>query len=425
LKHSPNATPQGNRIVGGRLNLDSFPDSAYAHELRRGLGTLRFDSPLETEYTFAHLRRVHLRVRVWFSLTLALAVFFTANQVHREGAWNLLSVAHWGVLIPCTGALVYLAWSRLYERFYLPAARILVPLFCVLISVFIAIALTHGKDEQLAQLTVNLVAVFFFAGLLFRQALLSSAVILIAFAVAAIAVGLPSPIFVKSMVIMSLTSGLAAIIYRDVEQAYRRNFLEEALIRELVSRDGLTGLMNRRGFDEHLLRVWQHAFRDQRPLAVLMIDIDHFKGYNDQFGHQAGDVAIRSVAHAIQGFARRPLDVAARYGGEEFAVILYDLAFPHIVDTAERLREAVQNLKMVSDARNTEAYAGVTISVGVGVAIPTIGRTPEGAVQLADEALYEAKQAGRNRVIAKGLEAYRLLNTGTFARRSVAIRGGD
>ncbi len=118
-------------------------------------------------------------------------------------------------------------------------------------------------------------------------------------------------------------------------------------------------------------------------------------------------------------------NVAARYGGEEFAVVLYDLAFPHVLDTAERLREAVQNLEMVSSSKNTEAYAEVTISVGVGVAIPTIGRTPEGAVQLADEALYEAKQAGRNRVVAKGPEAYRLLDTGAFARRSAGLRRGD
>jgi diguanylate cyclase (GGDEF)-like protein len=200
-----------------------------------------------------------------------------------------------------------------------------------------------------------------------------------------------------------------------VEHAYRRNFLEDALISELVARDGLSGLMNRRAFDEHLLRVWQHALRDSRPIAVLFIDIDHFKRHNDNWGHQAGDLALRRVAQVIQGFARRPLDLAARYGGEEFAVILYDMTLPHIQDLAERLREAVQDLRSTP----REATAGptgieVTVSVGVGVAIPSIGRTPQGVVQLADEALYEAKQTGRNRVVVRGTDAYKLLDTGAF-----------
>jgi diguanylate cyclase (GGDEF)-like protein len=180
--------------------------------------------------------------------------------------------------------------------------------------------------------------------------------------------------------------------------------------------------MNRRAFDEHLLRVWQHALRDQRSIAVLMIDIDHFKRYNDDFGHQAGDLALRSVARIIQGFARRPLDLAARYGGEEFAVILYDLALPHVQEMAESLRKGVQNLQI--EPHEAEAAPGreVTVSVGVGLAAPVIGRTPQGAVQLADEALYEAKQAGRNRVVVKGTDAYMLLNTGAFTTRKDSRR---
>jgi diguanylate cyclase (GGDEF)-like protein len=405
-----------------RLNLEDFPDSAYAHELRRGLARLRFEAPLEAEYAVAHLQRVRLRVRIWFSVTVVLAVLFTADQVRRAGLWSLITLVHMGALVPCAVTLVWLAWSRQYERFYLPAARVLVPIFGALIAAFIALAITDGRDEQLAGLTVNLVAVFFFAGLMFRQAIFTTAIMCIAFAAAALAVSLPHAMLLKSMVIITLTSVIAAIVYRDVEQSYRRNFLEDALIGELVARDGLSGLMNRRAFDEHLLRVWQHALRDQRSIAVLMIDIDHFKRYNDDFGHQAGDLALRSVARIIQGFARRPLDLAARYGGEEFAVILYDLALPHVQEMAESLRKGVQNLQI--EPHEAEAAPGreVTVSVGVGLAAPVIGRTPQGAVQLADEALYEAKQAGRNRVVVKGTDAYMLLNTGVFTTRKDSRR---
>ncbi len=400
-----------------RLNLDDFPDSPYAHELRRGLGHLRFEAPLEAEYTTAHLERVHLRVRIWFSVTMMLSVLFTIDQVRRDGVWNPNSLAHLSLLLPCAFVLVWLVWGPSYERLFLPAARVLVTLFGSLIASFIALSVAHERQELLAALTVNLVAVFFFTGLMFRQAIVTSAVMIAAFAATALAADLPHALLVKSLVMLLLTCVIAALVHRDVEQSYRRNFLEDALIGELVARDSLSGLMNRRAFDEHLLRVWQHAQRDQRLIAVLMVDIDHFKAYNDDFGHQEGDLALRAVAGAIQGFARRPLDLAARYGGEEFAVILYDLAVPYVEDTAERLRESVQNLQVKAQGSDAGLKRQVTVSVGVGVAAPIIGRTPQGVVQLADEALYEAKQAGRNRIVVKGTDAYLLLDTGTFTSR--------
>jgi diguanylate cyclase (GGDEF)-like protein len=405
-----------------RLNLEDFPDSAYAHELRRGLAWLRFDAPLEAEYAVAHLQRVRLRVRIWFSLTVVLAALFTCDEVRRTGARDLVPLLHLSALMPCTVALAWLVWSRHYRRFYLRAAPALVTLFCGLISVFIARAVAGGHVEQLAGIAVNLIAVFFFAGLMFRQALATTAVMFIAFASTAAVMALAPGMFLTSAVVMVLTSIIAAVVAYDIEKAYRRVFLESALIGDLIARDGLSGLMNRRAFDDHLLRVWQHALRDQRSIALLIIDIDHFKQYNDDFGHQAGDLALRSVAQAVKGFARRPLDIAARYGGEEFAVILYDLAPEHVRDTADRLRESVQNLRIRPRETGAPIESEVTVSVGVGLAAPTIGRTPEGAVQLADEALYEAKTAGRNRVVIKGIEAYMRLETGAFNARRNAHR---
>jgi diguanylate cyclase (GGDEF)-like protein len=398
-------------MLSNRPRPEDFPDSPYARELLSGAVSLRFVAPLEDEYIASHLHRVHRRLRAWFSLAALLSIAFTIGEIRSGGLWSMASLAHVTVLIPCAFTLFWLTWSKQYERYYMPAARILVTLFNALIATFIAQALAKGEYEELAGLTVNLFAIFFFTGLMFRQALLTSAIALLSFVVTAYAVGLENVVFLKSMVAVSLTTFIAAFIYRDVEQAYRTSFLEGALLAELVARDSVTGLMNRRAFDEHLRRVWQHALRDQRAIAVLMIDIDHFKQYNDSFGHQAGDVALRSVAGVIHDFARRPLDLAARYGGEEFVVILYDLAPAHVQDAAERLRECVQQLKQAADSA---MGAEVTVSVGVGVAVPSIGRTAQGIIQLADEALYEAKRAGRNRVVLKGLQAYLTLETGAF-----------
>ena len=397
------------------LNLADFPDSAHAHELQCGVGRLRFEAPLEEAYTAVHLKRVRLRVRVWFSVNLALTLLMALDLLRRSSsAASVLPIAHVGALLSCTATLCWLVWSRHYERMFLPIAQVLVPTVGILVAAFIALAFNAGQYEYLAALAVNVMAVFFFTGLMFRRALLASAIMVLTFAVIALGVHLSRVMLFKSMAILTLTGSIAAIVYWDIEQLYRRTFLEGSLIGELIVRDGLSGLMNRRAFDEHLLRVWHHAQRDQRSIAVVMIDIDHFKRYNDTFGHQAGDMVLRSVARIIQNFARRPLDLAARYGGEEFAVILYDLPLPHVEDTAERLRNCVQDLRFRLHESNAATESQVTVSIGVGLISPIVGRTPQGAIQLADEALYEAKQAGRNCVEIKGMEAYILLNTGAF-----------
>jgi diguanylate cyclase (GGDEF)-like protein len=208
---------------------------------------------------------------------------------------------------------------------------------------------------------------------------------------------------------MILTSGIAATACHDAERSRRRRFLEGAIIAQLVTRDGATGLVNRLAFDQYLPRVWRHALREKRSMAILIIDIDHFKKYNDDLGREAGDAAICRVAQVIAGFARRPLDMAARHGGAQFAMILFDLEHPHAQHIAERIREEVQNLRIGRE---------ITVSVGVGVTTPGIGQAPESVAQLAAEALYEAKQTGRNRAVVKGAEAYVLLDTGRFGARS-------
>ena len=400
----------------GRLNLEDFPDSAYAHELRRGVKSMRFEAPLEAEFLTAHLERVRLRVRFWFALNVLLAAAVTFELVRRSGFWNVHSLVSLGLFLPCAATLMWLSWGSQYGRFYIRFAPLLVALLYALFSVFVASGLDEGHFELLGPLAVILVAAFFFSGLLFRHALAVSVIMLGAFAASAAVADLDRGMFVKSLVLMAMTGAVAAFVYRDVEQSYRRSFLESALINQLVGLDALSGLTNRRAFDEHLLRVWQHALRDQRSIALLMVDIDHFKQYNDQFGHQAGDLALRSVAQVVKGFARRPLDLAARYGGEEFAVILYDLAPVHVRDTAEQLRAAVQDLKIGPPAGGQGGESReITVSVGVGIAAPTLGRTFQGAVQLADEAMYEAKHAGRNCIAVKGAEAYELLETGAFS----------
>ncbi|WP_419897646.1 diguanylate cyclase [Roseomonas sp. USHLN139] len=168
-----------------------------------------------------------------------------------------------------------------------------------------------------------------------------------------------------------------------------------ARLRELALLDGLTGIGNRRRFDMALARETEIARRDEMPLALLMIDVDHFKAYNDVYGHQAGDDGLRVIAEAIQGAARRPGDLAVRYGGEEFAVLLPRAEEEGALVVAELIQARLRELALEHAG---SAQGVVTVSIGIASLPPVMlcGKG-EGLVAAADNALYAAKAAGRNR----------------------------
>jgi diguanylate cyclase (GGDEF)-like protein/PAS domain S-box-containing protein len=163
--------------------------------------------------------------------------------------------------------------------------------------------------------------------------------------------------------------------------------------------DGLTGLANRRAFDEALDREWRRALGDRGELSLLLIDADHFKAFNDSNGHQVGDDCLRTLAATIGGAFQRAGDLAARYGGEEFAVILPQTSQAEAVAVGEQLCGAIEALQLPHPNSPVSSY--VTASVGSATAIATLGGTidmPEGLLLAADKALYQAKASGRNRV---------------------------
>lgn len=163
--------------------------------------------------------------------------------------------------------------------------------------------------------------------------------------------------------------------------------------------DGLTGIPNRRRFDETLAAEWSRATRTGTTLTLLMIDVDHFKLYNDAYGHPAGDTCLSQIAQALKGRARRANDLCARYGGEEFVVLLPGLDLAGGTRLAEALRDAVSALNI---EHRVSSLGRVSISLGAASVVPTVDTSAESLIAAADSALYEAKHAGRNRVHAAG-----------------------
>ncbi len=169
-----------------------------------------------------------------------------------------------------------------------------------------------------------------------------------------------------------------------------------ALLSELSIRDSLTGLYNRRRFDEVFDTEWRRSLRTERPLALLMIDVDCFKALNDTYGHQRGDECLREIARVLEEHPRRGHDMVARFGGEEFAVMLPGSDIPGALRIAHNIRQAVEQLQL--EHRASKVAACVTVSVGVCSRTPQVSEGPGEMLYEADMALYLAKQLGRNRV---------------------------
>ena len=189
----------------------------------------------------------------------------------------------------------------------------------------------------------------------------------------------------------------------EVERANKaleeiRHELEEKnrLLQRLSALDTLTGIANRRRFDDMLRQEWRRAARDSRPLSLVFCDIDHFKRFNDTYGHQVGDECLMRVAQAMDEALSRPGDLVARYGGEEFVALLVDTDGEGARMLAERMRARVESLQI--EHRSSDS-GWLTVSLGVATVAARPAVRPEDLVDLADRALYAAKQAGRNRVV--------------------------
>jgi len=168
------------------------------------------------------------------------------------------------------------------------------------------------------------------------------------------------------------------------------------IIEQLSLIDALTDIPNRRQFDNTIATEWKAAIREKTPISLLMMDIDHFKHFNDTYGHQQGDVTLKIVAKTILSSVKRPNDLAARWGGEEFVALLPNTNFNGAMSVAENIRKAVANSE-ITRIDGSEPLT-VTISIGVTSIIPTTADSVFEFVQQADKALYEAKESGRNRV---------------------------
>jgi GGDEF domain-containing protein len=242
-------------------------------------------------------------------------------------------------------------------------------------SMVVGIAHITNPDYPYEGLLLICMAAYFLVGLRLSEALGCSLAILLAYVLMELLVGVPPGQLISNMLFLVIGNLMGAIGCYLLEYKSREHFLISRLMRVLADHDSLTGLHNRRSFNRQFERLCRQAQREGRSLVLLLCDIDHFKAYNDSYGHQAGDRALERVGGLLLDAARRPLDMAVRLGGEEFALLLYDV-----------------------DQGSTSADR-LTMSIGVACLQPQQSGTLAQLYESADRALYQAKAAGRNRVM--------------------------
>jgi len=236
--------------------------------------------------------------------------------------------------------------------------------------------------------------VYVILGLRMRLSALAGWPIFVAYIAIGVILGAPIQKILYGAVFLGFTNMAGMYASFHLERSAREIFEQGIELQRLSRTDGLTGISNRRSFDTHLDNVWRQARRDNCAIAAVLVDIDFFKLYNDCYGHQAGDKAIRAVADVLASCINRPLDMVARYGGEEFAAVLYDPSEEFVRDFNNELCEQVYKLEIPH--KGSDCAAVITISVGAALVYPREGGSAEQIVRTADDALYEAKSQGRN-----------------------------
>ena len=204
--------------------------------------------------------------------------------------------------------------------------------------------------------------------------------------------------------ITGIPSGLLNIVRDISDRKLAEKKLQDAYraVEELAVTDALTGLANRRRFDQCLATEWRRGMRSHNPLSVLLVDVDLFKSYNDRYGHLSGDACLRLIAETARSVITRPGDLIARFGGEEFAVILPNTLNEGAAAVAVGLCDALRERRLQHEGN---PLGVITVSVGCATITPQFGQHAASLVDIADQALYKAKRGGRNQVCNSALES--------------------
>ncbi len=373
--------------------------SLLAQVREQGFGNLKFPEPLEAEFRAEWLAKSVRWVRLCLYVAIGTSIGFSLIDHLVINTNNALpDMVRYGLQMPvlfiCLAASL---WSA-FRRWYPLAMQLGGPLYGLGSVLLIAFAQSDHTALVGSRLLLVCFFIFFMCALRTVQALLNNLIILGLFVGAGILGLIPAPIvtYLSFAYVVGIIIGTAGSY--AVEHAMRSSFLERRFLSETAERDGLTQLLNRQTFEARARIAWQRASTQQQPVTLLMVDVDHFKLYNDQYGHQAGDDCLQRVADAVRdAVATHPHHLVARYGGEEIIAILPYCDRIKAQEIARRVVDQVSAMH-ISHAASAD-HVHVSVSVGAATQQPPDVVSYDALVHQADGALYRAKHQGRNRSV--------------------------
>jgi len=381
--------------------IDASPGAERAARLEELLHSprpqLRLPPTLESAFRLHFLELGMSRLRFGMATGLLLFACFALWEL----ATSPPEVLRWTLAL-CLGlaspllAIVLVSTYRSWSPTTLDRLRLATVLGVAIAVVAItAVANSAGIDAEPHGLFLIAIASYTITGMRVPQAVLGGASVLALQIVCDLLTGNDAAEMMEPVVFILVANAIGYAAAVGHERAARTSFLQLKLLEHRADQDGLTGIANRRTFDTAVKRAFDAAAREKVGVTLAIFDVDHFKDFNDHKGHLAGDDCLRRIARAAELLARRPMDAAARIGGEEFALIWYDASAEDAARLAEEIRSAVEALAI--ERPDAAPRHHVTVSVG---AVHARGEHSGalGALAAADEALYEAKAAGRNRV---------------------------
>jgi len=396
------------------LALNSHSGSSpFAAQLKAGYSNLGFRGFLERDFREVFVQQNLVRGRIAAAILFAVAIVVTLLEwaVTESTFIDMIRALRFGLIMPALVLLIAATYLPSLQRYYTQIASVSLTLLGLFVVYRAQVAAINGEFYSTVGLSLVILFVCLFPGLIFRVSTSIGTALMAAYFMLGLTLGTPLEPLSYSTAMLLATVMICTLASYNLEFVLRTSFLETRLLNELAERDGLTGLYNRRMFDDFMGRIWRQSQREDVPLQIILVDIDYFKIFNDLYGHQAGDDCLKKVATCIARSAKRPFDFAARYGGEEFVLVLYGPPHEHARTLPEQIRLDIMDLGIPHDGSGIDSV--VTVSVGVALVSPGAGRSLTGIIQIADEALYEAKRAGRNRLVCRDAQEYEI-ETGNF-----------
>lgn len=379
--------------------------NVYAEQRQRNFRNLRFTGALEAEYRRQMRVEQRINSRICTITALLVWLFFLVADLDRldfRSEWTFGghdALVMLGLRLATLLVLLTLT-ALLFTRHLLADYYRLTFLVLVMIGATGAVAANVYKlrdmaHADLAQFVV-IMAAFLPVGLTFLQSLGAALIIAVITTVTGLVMldGYHMPEHVRLSVLLFFAVFVGAVGAYLREYTMRDHFLLSRLLHHYAMIDALTDIPNRRGFEEHVGMALRQARRDRVSVAFAVLDVDHFKRYNDRYGHQAGDLALRLLADAMAVQLRRPMDMVGRLGGEEFGLLLYNTSAEGALHVLQSVVSSVAALALPHDASPTAPY----VTVSIGAVIFDGVETADDLYRRADAVLYEVKNSGRNQV---------------------------